>query len=294
MMALVSKASAFIALLGPARALDPLAGMLDNAVVLEMPSGTVVDPRPVADAVIGANIEEPFSEFFSSTTGLPAYSGAFEVVILYSGWKLRQLLLVARRASFSGRPYDVRVDGWTQILLLLLVCLASLTPVRALGGPGQAGCPCINSPYEYYWRLGYWELPTPTRDSAEPADVFNCASPPFSHNFQPMNSSGQFNPASGECMMHPGYYAGDGNAPDMFPVFSDYGGSCEKHHEAASSSCYNLTTGQELAPGVRANVSVPLQCHNTLDPCCPSTTAGLLLVAPPPLLLLPCCCCCCC
>ena len=73
MMALVSKASAFIALLGPARALDPLAGMLDNIVVLEMPSGTVVDPRPVADAVIGANIEEPFSEFFSSTTGLPAY-----------------------------------------------------------------------------------------------------------------------------------------------------------------------------------------------------------------------------
>ena len=106
MIALVKKASALIALLGPARALDPLAGMLSSAVQLEMPSDWVVDPRPVADAVvIGANIEKPFSEFFASATGLPALLRSPDFTTFRYDIRQRRFFAKTGKPNFREVPF---------------------------------------------------------------------------------------------------------------------------------------------------------------------------------------------
>ena len=168
----------------------------------------------------------------------------------------------------GGRPRSSPPTRLTVVafLLTLLVggggsCAEAAQALSVEGRPGQAGCPCVGPTYEVYWR-------NPT-SSAEPADVFNCTSPPpFALNFQPMNISGQFNAASGECIMHPGYGSGDGA-----PVSSDYGASCKKHYEGAAPGCFNMTTGQELPPDVRADVRASPQYHNGNAPSLPSSAA---------------------
>jgi len=180
------------------------------------------------------------------------------------GWScccLMLLVLTAPQVAAADQVHAQRLQhasslqnyDWSEFLNT-----ASAAEAQGLeGGPGQAGCPCVDVP-EYYWREQWWTVPTPTRESAQPAERFNCTSPPPGEiNFQLMkNNSGQFTPASGQCLMHPGYYGGDEQTPHNFPVFANHGSTCKKHHEQVPA-CYNITSGQELPPGVRENVRAP-------------------------------------